>query len=239
MPSRRSAAQVLASSGQDDLESGVAPGRNQHSTVAGPDTGPLPGPQGANMQRALGIQSASPIVKAQKKHWTAVHRKCLHLFKEADREQEESARTLEQLETDKAQAAEHICQLSDEKNKNIAEIQKLEMQILNLKQQLEAAPSNGMGGDDGMYTLMHLGTTVNILKTDIDKEVEARRNKRLAAGMPDSDVLQANWSVQNGQMGLFDVNALPSYSLPSTLSLANQQALPQFHPQSNQYQSSF
>jgi hypothetical protein len=57
----------------------------------------------------------------------------LHLFKEADREREESARTLEQLETDKAQAAEHICQLSDEKNQNIAKMQNLEMQILNLK----------------------------------------------------------------------------------------------------------
>jgi hypothetical protein len=163
----------------------------------------------------------------------------LHIFKEADREREESARTIEQLETDNAQAAEHIRQLSDEKNQNIAKMQKLEMQIFNLKQQLEAMPSGGMAGDDGMFTLMHLGTTVNVLKTDIDKEVEARRNKRLASGMPDSDVLQANWSVQNGQMGMFDVNALPNYSLPSSLSLTKQQALAQVNSQSTQYQSPF
>jgi hypothetical protein len=164
----------------------------------------------------------------------------LHIFKEADREREESARTIEQLEADKVQAVEHIRQLSDEKNQNIAKMQKLEMQIFTLKQQLEATPSGGMAGDDdGMFTLMHLGTTVNVLKTDIDKEVEARRNKRLAAGMPDSDVLQANWSVQNGQMGMFDVNALPNYSLPSSLSLTNQQALAQVNPQSTQYQSPF
>ncbi|CRL31126.1 unnamed protein product [Penicillium camemberti] len=54
MPSRRSAAQVLASSGQGDSTPDVAPGRNRHSTVAGPDTGPLPGPQGANLQRSHG-----------------------------------------------------------------------------------------------------------------------------------------------------------------------------------------
>lgn len=163
----------------------------------------------------------------------------MHLFEEADREREKSAQTMDQLEADKAQAAEHICQLSDEKNQNIAKIQKLEMQISNLKQQLEAAPSSGMAGDDGMYTLMHLGTTVNVLKTDIDKEVEARRNKRLAAGMPDSDVLQSDWSAQNGQMGMFNVNALPTYSLPSNLSLTNHQALAQTNPQSTHYMPQF
>lgn len=145
---------------------------------------------------------------------------------------------MEQLEAEKAQSAEQICQLRDEKNQNIAKMQKLEMQISNLKQQLEAAPSSGMAGDDGMYTLMHLGTTVNVLKTDIDKEVEARRNKRLAAGMPDSDVLQSEWPVQNGPMGMFNVNALP-YSLPSNLSLTNQQALAQANPQSTHYMPPF
>ena len=113
------------------------------------------------------------------------------------------------------------------------------MQISTLKQQLETAQSGDVTGDDGLFTLLHLGANVNILKTDIDKEVEARKNKRLMAAMPDSDVLQTNWPVHNGQMGMFDPNALPSYSLPSTIPLTNQQALAQVNQQSNQYQSQF
>ncbi|CAG7929020.1 unnamed protein product [Penicillium olsonii] len=237
MPSRRSAAQVATSAGQGISETDDVPVIARHSDIAGPDTDPPYGPQGVNTQPAL---SLSPIAKNQKqKHWTVVHRKCLNLFKDADKEREEAERSIERLKAEIAQGAENIRQLSDERNQTVAKLQTLEKQISALKQQLEAAQSAGAAGDDGLLTLIHLGTNVNVLKTDIDKEVEARRNKRLAAGMPDSDVLQVNWPVHNGQMGMFDTNALPNYSLPSTFSLTNQQALAQVNQQPNPYQSPF
>lgn len=159
----------------------------------------------------------------------------MHLFEDADRQREEAKRSIERLEAENAKGAESIRQLNDERNQTVVKVQTLEMQISTLEQQLEAAQSAGAAGDDGLITLIHLGTNVNVLKTDIDKEVEARRNKRLAAGMPDSDVLQVNWPVHNGQMGMFDANTLPNYPLPSTFSLTNQQALAQVNQQPNQY----
>ncbi|KAJ5531389.1 hypothetical protein N7527_004782 [Penicillium freii] len=241
MPSRRSTAQASASASQGIPESNVAPKRTRRTTTTGPDTAPLSGTQGTHLQPPL---SASPIAKTQKqKHWKIVHRPCLQVFKDADRERDESMRSIQRLEADNAEAAAKIRLLCDEKDQSLVRAQALEMQISSLKQQLETSQFSGMASDDLLPWLMQTSADFMVAQNKLSSRVEAEKNKRLAAALPASDVLQETWPAQNGHLGMFDTNSLPGYSLPSNLSLTTQQALAHVNQpanqQVNQYTSPF
>ncbi|KAJ5531462.1 hypothetical protein N7527_004855 [Penicillium freii] len=237
MPSRRSAAQAPARASHSIPESNAVPKRARRTTITGPDTVPLSGTQGTHLQPPL---SPSPIAKTQKqKHWKIIHRPCLQVFKDADRERDESTLSIQRLEADNAQAAAKIRQLGNEKDQSLVRVQALEMQIWNLKQQLETAQFSGMANDDLLPWLMQTSADFMIAQTKLSSRVEAEKNKRLAATLPASDVFQGNWQAQNGHLGMLDTNSLPGYSLPSTLPSTNQQTLAQANQQANQYTSPF
>jgi hypothetical protein len=183
-------------------------------------------------QPECGIQVTSPIAKTPKqKHWRVVHRRCLQGFKEADKEREELTQSIQQLEEDNAQATTKVRQLSDTNDRNLAKIQELEFQISSLKQQLQFAQACCTIGDNLLPILLEVSGNFQYAQNQLEKKIEAEKNKSAFAGLSASDVLQGSSSVHNGQMGSFGTNSLPSYPLPNTLSPSNQQAPIQFSQQ--------
>ncbi|OGE46625.1 hypothetical protein PENARI_c161G02790 [Penicillium arizonense] len=218
MPSRRTATQAPTGTGQGSSEPDVAPKRSRRPPTAGHDD-PLSGTQNANLHTPL---ISSPIAKTPKqKHWKIVHRRCLQGFKDADRERDELLGSIQRLEADNAQATAKIRQLSDTNDQNLGKFQTLEVQISSLKQQLEFAQACCTTGDNLLPILLEVSGNFRSAQSQLDKKIEAEKNKFAFAGLSASDVL---WPAHNGQMGSFGTNSLPNYPIPNTLSSTNQQA---------------
>ncbi|KAJ5775857.1 uncharacterized protein N7511_000868 [Penicillium nucicola] len=229
MPSRRTAAQATASTGQGRSKSITAAKHTQHSSIAGHD-GSLSDTQDVDLYTPL---ISSPIAKtAKQRHWRIVHRRCLKGFKEADQDRDQLTRSIQQLEEDNAQAQAAIRQLSDTNNQNLAKVQTLEFEISTLKQQLEFAQACCTTGDNLLPILLEVSGNFqqaqNQLEKKIEKERNAEKNKSAFAGLSDSDVLRGSWTAHNGQVASFGTNPLPNYPLSNTLTSVNQQAPVQF-----------
>ncbi|KAJ6038424.1 uncharacterized protein N7446_005257 [Penicillium canescens] len=232
MPSRRTAGQALNSTGQGRSESHAAPKHTIRPPIAGDDDASSD-TQGAHIYTPL---VTSPIAKTPKrKHWRIVHRRCLQVFKDADKEREELTQSIQQLEEDNAQATTKVRHLSDKDDRNLAKIQELEFQVSSLKQQLQFAQACCTTGDNVLPILLEVSSYFQYAQNQLEKKIEAEKNaeknKSAFAGLPTSDVLQGSWPVNNGQMGSFGTNSLPNYPLPNTLSSTNQQAPIQYSQQ--------
>ncbi|OQD74452.1 hypothetical protein PENANT_c103G10068 [Penicillium antarcticum] len=195
MPSRRTAAQAPASTGQERSES--------HATSKHTRRPPLSDTQGADLYTPL----------------------------DADKERDKLTRSIQQLEEDNAQAKATIRQLSDTNDQKLANFQELESQISSLKQQLEFAQACCTTGDNLLPILLEVSSNFQQAQNQLEKKIEAERNKSAFAGLSESDVLKGSWTAQNGHMGSFGTNSLPTYPLLNTLSSANQQAPVQFSQQ--------